>query len=78
MAGTGELRILNLFSLGAPHNADASLVEQVYGQGYDSEGKHVGRGGDDGGNDEYDHDGVPAVFPHERLGENTQAGKQPA
>lgn len=47
------------------YQQDTYLVEQPDGERDYEEGENVGGGGDDGCNNEYDHDGMAAVAAHQ-------------
>ena len=57
---------------------DAPFIEQVDGKRDDGEREDIARRGDDGGNNQYHHDGMAPVFLHELGREDTQSGEEPA
>ena len=61
-----------------PHQEDAELVQQIDGEGDDEKGEGIARGGDDGGKDENDDNGVATVAGHEFWFEESHFRQQPA
>ena len=56
----------------------SGFIKHVYGHGYEHECEGVGRGGDDGGEDEDSNNGVAAVAAHKSGVEQSHAGKEVA
>lgn len=60
------------------YQQNADLVQHPDGEGHQRQRKDVGGGGDDGRNDEDDHDGMLAETLHEGRGQDAQLAQEPA